>query len=110
MYYRDRYVLEVDPFNLSGMLHDEGYLDYYPTLSTEGAAQDLFIETEKLLGWHDYEPRSKERSYHFRARGPRGCHVLRALGGWIPEPQSARHAPREPRGWLVRASKLLSEV
>ena len=27
MYYRDRYVLEVDPFNLSGMLHDEKFMD-----------------------------------------------------------------------------------
>ncbi len=49
LYFKDRTVLEVEPLHLSGMLKDEGYLDYYPTLAAVGAAQDALLEAERVL-------------------------------------------------------------
>lgn len=50
LYYRDRSVLEVDPLQLSGILKVRSYLDYYPSLSAVGAAQDLLEEKERAWG------------------------------------------------------------
>ncbi len=47
IYYRDRGVLAVDPLHLAGILRNEGSLDYLPTLSALGAAQDALLEAER---------------------------------------------------------------
>jgi hypothetical protein len=41
MYSKDPTVFGVDPLHLQGMLKDEGYLDYWPTLADIGAALDV---------------------------------------------------------------------